>query len=176
MSSVPLTSPQPLREQPVEPAPVHTPHEHRVGRALRHAPPVGDGHAGSVLALRLDLDVDVAVAGEGVLGEAGDHARSGQGGAVAAVSGTVEAFEDIGPGGDGLADGGAQAPHLLHPGVGGQGLGGDVGGYHDEGQVKGTDDLRRLGGDADGEPGGGGGWSQPRIRPRASARCPARGG
>jgi hypothetical protein len=129
-----------------------------------------------VLALRLDIHVDVAVAGEGGLGEAGDHVRIVQGGAVAAVSGSFEAFEEIRPGGDGLADGGAQAPRLLHPGARGQGLGGDVGGRHDEGQANGKDDLRRLGVDAGVEPGGGGGWSQPRNRPRPSARCPARGG
>jgi len=78
-----------------------------LGARPGHPPPVGDGHAGGVLALRLDLDVDVASVEEGMLQQAGDHARVVQGGAVAAVSGNVDAFEDIGPGGDGLADGGA---------------------------------------------------------------------
>jgi hypothetical protein len=66
--------PQPLRQQPAEPVPVHPAHEHRVGRVARHAPPVGDVHAGGVLALRLDLDVDVAGVEEGGLEEGGDHA------------------------------------------------------------------------------------------------------
>jgi hypothetical protein len=75
-----------------------------LGARPGHPPPVGDGHAGGALALRLDLDVDMAGVEDGGLGEAGDHARVVQGGAVAAVSGTVEAFEDIGTEGDGLAD------------------------------------------------------------------------
>jgi hypothetical protein len=70
-----LTPPQPLRQQPVEPVPVHSPHDHRVGRVARHAPLVGDGHAGGVLALRPDLDGDVAGVEEGGLEEAGDHER-----------------------------------------------------------------------------------------------------
>ena len=99
--------PQPLRQQPAEPVPVHSPHDHRFGRVDRHAAPVGDGRAGGVLALRPDLGGDVAGVEEGGLGEAGDHLRIVQGGIFAAVSRGVEAFEDIGPGGDGLADGGA---------------------------------------------------------------------
>ncbi len=50
------------------------PHDHRVGRAVGHAPPVGDGLVGGVLALRPDLDGDVAGVKEGGLEEVGDHA------------------------------------------------------------------------------------------------------
>lgn len=79
LSAFPLTPPQPLAQQPVEPLPVHSPHDHRFRRALRHAPPVGDGHAGGVFAIRPDLGVDVAGVEEGGLGEAGDHLRIVQG-------------------------------------------------------------------------------------------------
>jgi hypothetical protein len=98
----------------------------------------------------------VAGVEEGGLGEAGDHARVVQGGAVAAVSGYVDAFEDIGPGGDGLAGRGAEAPHPSARRAGSGPLGGGVGGHHGGGQAGGKGDLRRLGVDADGEPGGGG--------------------
>jgi hypothetical protein len=84
------------------------PHDHRFRRALRHAAPVGDGLAGGVFALRPDAGVDVAGVEQGGRVEVGDHTGVVQGGAVAAVSGGVEAFEDIGPGGDGLADGGPE--------------------------------------------------------------------
>jgi len=55
----------------------------------RHTPPVGDGHAGGVLALRLDLDVEVAGVEEGGLEEAGDHAGIVRGPAVR-IDGTDE--------------------------------------------------------------------------------------
>jgi hypothetical protein len=45
------------RQNPSRSTPAH---DHRVGRAVGHAPPVGDGRAGGVLALRLDFHVDVA--------------------------------------------------------------------------------------------------------------------
>jgi hypothetical protein len=80
-----------------------------LGARPGHPPPFGDGHAEGVFALRPDLDDDVAGVEDGGLGEAGDHARVVRGGAVAAVSGTVEAFEDIGPGGDGLDGGGGSS-------------------------------------------------------------------
>ena len=97
---------QPLLQEPAEPLPVHAAHDHRVGRAARHAPPVSDGDAGGEFALRPDLDVDVAAVKEGRLQKAGDHAGVAPGGAFATVFGGVEAFEEFGPGGDGLADGG----------------------------------------------------------------------
>ena len=71
---------QPLRQEPVEPLPVHAALDHRVGRAGRHAPPVGDGRAGGVLALRPDPHGDVAGVGEGGREEVGDHVRIVQGG------------------------------------------------------------------------------------------------
>ncbi len=112
----PSQPPQPLRQEPVEPLPVHTSHEHRVGLAGRHAPPVGDGHAEGELRSRLDLDVDVATVEEGGFQKVGDHAGVVQGGAFAAVFRGVEAFEEIGPGGDRVADGGGKGAHLLDPG------------------------------------------------------------
>ena len=49
----------------------------------------------------------MAAGEEGGLDQVGDHAGVVQGGAFAAILRRVEAFEEIGPGGDGLADGGA---------------------------------------------------------------------
>ncbi len=66
--------PTTLAQRPAEPIPVHAAHDHRVRRALRHAPPIGDRPAEGVLALRLDLDGDVAGVEEGGLEEVGDHA------------------------------------------------------------------------------------------------------
>jgi hypothetical protein len=107
--------PQPLRQQPAEPVPLHSPHDHRVGRALRHAAPVGGGRAGGVFALLLDLHVVVAGVEEGGLEEVGDRAGVVQGGIFAAGIGGVEAFEDIGPGGDGLADWGGPERCISFP-------------------------------------------------------------
>jgi hypothetical protein len=61
-----------------------------------------------VPALRPDLHGDVAGVEEGGREGVGDHVRIVQRGVFAAGIGGVEAFEDIGPGGDGLADGGPE--------------------------------------------------------------------
>jgi len=85
LSAFPLTtSPTaPLAAGRTRPGPL--PHEHRVGRAARHPPPVGDGHAGGEFALRPGHHGDVTTVEEARLQEAGDHARIVQGGVVTPV-------------------------------------------------------------------------------------------
>lgn len=148
--------PHTLRQQPVEPLPVDGAHEHRVGLSPRHAPPVGDGHAEGELGSRLDLHVDVAAVEEGGFQKVGDHAGVVQGGAFGAVFGGVEAFEEIGPGGDGLAHGGAEGAHLLHPRPRGQGLVGDVQGHDHQRHAGFEHDFSGFGVDVDVELGRGG--------------------
>ena len=92
---------------------------------------------------------------EGGREEVGDHAGVVQGGIFAAVSGGVEAFEDIGPGGDGLADGGSERRIFFPQARGVGGLVGDVEGHHDRGQAGAEGDLRRPRVGAAVEPGGG---------------------
>jgi len=109
-----------------------------------------------VLALRPDLGGDVAGVEEGGREEVGDHAGVVQGGIFAAGIGGVEVFEDIGPGGDGLADGGPERRISFPQARGVGGLVGDVEGHHDRGQAGAEGDLRRPRVGADVEPGGGG--------------------
>lgn len=73
MSSVPLIPPT-APSTTGKTLPAHFPHDHRIGRALRRAPPVGDGRAGGVPALRPGHHGDVAALEDGGLEEGGDHA------------------------------------------------------------------------------------------------------
>ena len=98
----------------------------------------------------------MAAVEEGGLYQVGDHAGVVQGGAFGAVFGGVEAFEEIGPGGDGLADGGAEGPHPLYPRARGQGLVGDVEGHDHQRNAGFEHDISGFGVDVDVELGRGG--------------------
>jgi hypothetical protein len=98
----------------------------------------------------------VAAGEEGGLQEVGDHAGVVQGGAFAAVLGGVEAFEEIGPGGDGGAYGGAEGAHAFDPRTGGQGLVGDVEGHDHQRHAGFEHDISGFGVDVDVELGRGG--------------------